>query len=176
MIESLKEELRGLRRSREKVFQTPPMEWIEERLRGLKEVLERRTPQSALLLRELLGPIRLEPIRGDIGRPYYLARTSINTLALLKMPPRRGGSDDSSNSLRWWTRTQRIRTVAHVPLEVALVDTRVAPLYQRIAGRALQLRQLGLSNSAIARKLSVTDKTVAKAVGWISHLSRRPRR
>ena len=76
----------------------------------------------------------------------------------------------------WWTRTQRIRTVAEMPLEVALMDTRAAPVYQKIAERALHLRQLGLSDSAIAKKLNVTDKTVAKAITWLRALSPRDNR
>jgi hypothetical protein len=36
----------------------------------MQEVLERRTDRSALLLRSSLGQIRLEPTRGQIGRPY----------------------------------------------------------------------------------------------------------
>jgi hypothetical protein len=45
-IAALREELDGLRRSSEKVFQAPPVEWIEERLAGMREVLERRTDRS----------------------------------------------------------------------------------------------------------------------------------
>jgi hypothetical protein len=63
-----------------------------------------------------------------------------------------------------------------VPLEVALRDTRAAPVYQKIAKRALQLRQLGLSNSAIAEKLNVTDKTVAKSIAWLDCLPHCPDR
>ncbi|MDA8332582.1 MAG: hypothetical protein M0027_15535, partial [Candidatus Dormibacteraeota bacterium] len=36
------------------------------------------------------------------GRPYYLARTSIDTLALLDPVPGAEGSESGSNSLRWW--------------------------------------------------------------------------
>jgi len=75
-VEALREELQGLRRGSEKVFQAPPGEWIEERLAGMQEVLEKRTEHSALLLRALLGKIELEPTKGEIGRPYYMARTS----------------------------------------------------------------------------------------------------
>jgi hypothetical protein len=32
---------------RDKVFRTPPVEWMEERLAALKQVLELRTEQSA---------------------------------------------------------------------------------------------------------------------------------
>jgi len=105
-VEALREELEGLRRSREKVFQAPPVEWIEERLAGMQEVLERRTDRSALLLRSLLGQIRLEPTRGHIGRPYYVARTSLDTLALLAPPPGQDGPEGGSNSLRWWRRRE----------------------------------------------------------------------
>jgi len=37
----------------------------------LQEVLERRTERAALLLRELLGKIRLEPVTPPRGRSYY---------------------------------------------------------------------------------------------------------
>ncbi len=101
-VESLREEVDGLRRSRDAVFQAPPIEWIEERLSKLRPLLEQATERSAQLLRQILGTIRLEPTRGDIGRPYYLARTSIDTLALLDPMPGSGSSESGSNSLRWW--------------------------------------------------------------------------
>ena len=41
--------------------------------------------QSALLLRDVLGTIRLEPTQGDVGQPYYLAHTSIDCIALLEL-------------------------------------------------------------------------------------------
>jgi hypothetical protein len=67
----------------------------------------------------------------------------------------------------WWTRTQRIRTAAELPLEAMLLDTNTAPLYQRIAPTALRLSQLGLGAAAISRKLNVDGKTVAKGVAWL---------
>jgi hypothetical protein len=80
---------------------------VGERPNRLNVVLERRTEQSALLLRKLLGPISLEPTQGDIGRPFYLARTSLDTLAIMEPPPKDGGGpDDGSNSLRWWRRLE----------------------------------------------------------------------
>jgi hypothetical protein len=68
--------------------------------------------------------------------------------------------------LKWWTLSQRIRTFAEIPIEAAILDTDAPPIYQQIAPKAFQLQQLGLSRSAIARRLKVTDKTVAKAVVW----------
>ena len=38
--------------------------------------------------------------------------------------------------------------------------------YQGIVPRAIVLRQLGLSDSAIGRRLGVSDKTIAKAIKW----------
>ena len=58
-------------------MQVPPVEWIEERLSRVRAVLEERTEKSALLLRRLLGPIRLEPVKPDLGRAYYLAHTAL---------------------------------------------------------------------------------------------------
>jgi len=112
-----------------------------------------------------------------MGRPYYVAQTAIDALSLLAPPPGQGGPDGGSNSLRssslrWWRRTQSIRTAGALPFEVALVETFEPPVYQRIARKALQLRELGLSDRAIARRLGVTDKTVTKAIGWLRGLSR----
>ena len=99
----LEQELESLHRSSDKVFQAPPVEWIEEKLTTIKALLEQRTEKSALILRRLLGTIRLEPTVPEAGRPYYVARTSIDTLALIEPPP---GSEDGSNCLRWWRRRE----------------------------------------------------------------------
>jgi hypothetical protein len=50
-----------------KVFRTPPVEWIKDRLSNVQEVLEERTARSAQVLRKLLGPIRMELVTPDIG-------------------------------------------------------------------------------------------------------------
>ena len=104
-VESLKEELESLRRSRGKVFQVPPTEWIQERLTKLKDILERNSERSGLLLRKLLGPLRLEPTcAGENDRPFYKATTSLNTLALVDPLIDGDGRNGGSNSLQWWTR------------------------------------------------------------------------
>ena len=71
----------------------------------LQEVLKRRIERSALLLRKLLGRIRLEPAKPDIGRPYFRAASALQPLALLEMDPS-PGSEDGSNPLRWWRRRE----------------------------------------------------------------------
>jgi hypothetical protein len=53
-------------------------------------------------------------------------------------------------------------------------DSAAAPVYQQIAAKAFQLQQLGMSNSAIARRLEVADKAVAKAVAWLRRVQHRP--
>jgi len=73
----------------------------------------------------------------------------------------------------WWTRTHRIRTASALPFQVALVDTAARPVYQRIAPKTKQLRELGLSLASIGRRLGVTDKTVAKAIGWLETIEPR---
>ncbi len=101
---ALREELDGLRRSREKVFQAPPVEWIQERLANFKDLLEQRADLSGLILRRLLGQIRLKPRRPDIGKPYYMAQTSIDAVALVEPPCEPKGPEGGSNSLQWWSR------------------------------------------------------------------------
>ena len=59
-VDALQSELDSLRQARDKVFQAPPIEWIEDRLSKFNNLLELNTSESALALRELLGPIKLE--------------------------------------------------------------------------------------------------------------------
>jgi DNA-binding NarL/FixJ family response regulator len=40
-------------------------------------------------------------------------------------------------------------------------------MYQEIASKALHLRELGLSDRVIAKRLGVSDKTVGKAIRWL---------
>jgi predicted transcriptional regulator len=55
--------------------------------------------------------------------------------------------------------------VANIPVEVVIVDYADVPVHLRIADQAKQLRELGMSDRAIARALGVSDKTIAKATG-----------
>ena len=50
---------------------------------------------------------------------------------------------------------------------MALVETFDPPTYQKIAPKALHLRELGLSDRRAALRLGVTAKTVAKAIRWL---------
>jgi len=107
-------DLIALKASKEKIFEAPPIEWIGERVACIQEVLEQRVQKSALILRKLLGKIRLEPVKPDIGKPYLRASSSLQALSILEIKP---GSDESepghsmepdagSISLRWWRRRE----------------------------------------------------------------------
>ena len=67
----------------------------------------------------------------------------------------------------WWTRNERTRTVAALPLEEFLRDTVPAPVYQRLAFAAAILRAKGWNDHSIAVEFRVTDKTIAKAIRWL---------
>ena len=103
-VDALQSELDGLRQARDNVFQAPPIEWIEGRLSKFSNLLELNTSDSALALRELLGPIKLEAQHPDEGRPYYVAHSSINALTLTEPLPGEKFLDNGSNSFHWWAR------------------------------------------------------------------------
>lgn len=66
-----------------------------------------------------------------------------------------------------WSRSQRIRTAAEIPLEVILVDEAELPLYERLAERAKHLRELGMSYRAIGRVLGVDYKVAMRAIACL---------
>ncbi len=99
----LKGEMQGLEFQRKNAFKAPPKEWIEHRLEKLQETLDKNTKASALALKDLLGSIELEPVPGDCvvengqliqTKPYYMAHTNVQTLALLD-------ETKGSNWLQW---------------------------------------------------------------------------
>lgn len=102
--ETLKEEIKFFEFQKENSFKTPPKEWIEHRLDEFHKTIQRNTTAAALALKGVLGPIKMEPVtdkdtdpyylmtrsfanaQNDAAqefRPYYVAHTKIQTLALL---------------------------------------------------------------------------------------------
>ena len=122
-VDTLQHDLEGLHLTRKRLFQTPPIEWISVRINNLKILLEQNTTQSALVLREILGPVTFEPTYPDIGKPYYIARSSLNTLVIINQPACVKNEDNGSHQLRWWARSQRIRTFAELPFSARIFDS-----------------------------------------------------
>ena len=94
--ETLKKEIDLLSYQKQNKFTSSPKEWIKHRLEKLRDTLNKNTTSSSLALKELLGKITMEPVTdkksdfyyivsdGDIKfKPYYIAHTKIQTLALL---------------------------------------------------------------------------------------------
>ena len=134
--DELKIDMGSLEFQKQGAFKAPPKEWINHRLDNLRETLNQNTTASALALKELLGDTYLEPVldekelmpediiggagiasaasrpRNDCGeapfKPYYVAHTKIQTLALLDAEHkgsnwycwRRGGDLNSRYHLR----------------------------------------------------------------------------
>jgi site-specific DNA recombinase len=103
-VDGLQEEVQSLHESRERVFKVPPAEWVKERLVALQEVLEGQTEKSALLLREILGTIRLEPVTNEAAKPFYRAKTALDAIALIEAPLPRSTEEGGSNALQQWRR------------------------------------------------------------------------
>ena len=153
------------------------MEWIEEHLSRIQEVLKLRTEQSALLRRDVLGTIRLKPRKGDVGRPYYLAQTTIDCIALIETPPGAEAPGGSSNSLRQWRRResnprprmgQSKRLRAYCPVIFATehgqdtADPRLATGMSRLrrgSAAARPARTVVASRSRIGRTSPETDRS-----------------
>ena len=75
-----------------------------------------------------------------------------------------------SNSLRWWRRSQSIRTEGEVPFEVAIVDPPEVPAYIGIAEKALHLKELNMNPNRIAVALKVDRTTVLRALRWVKSI------
>ena len=103
-VEVLEAEVDAMKRARSVVVRAPSLEWLEERIAAFRTVLERRTVESATLLRRLLGKITLEPMQPETGAPYYVARTALDVLVLLDPDGPGPDPDPGARSLRWWRR------------------------------------------------------------------------
>jgi len=102
----LRAEIDWLQDVRMSAFKSPTADWIQERVSHLVEMLEPRVERSALILRKLLGTIRLQPVQTGTGRPYYQAISELNVLPLLKEEAGKKTTQEGSNSLHWWRRRE----------------------------------------------------------------------
>ena len=105
-IDELEVEIGAFNYQQANSFKAPPKEWIKFRLERLSETLNKNTIGSSLALKELMGQVIMEPIMdkdndfyklfmGDDKdfKPYYVAHTKIETLALL---------DEESKGSNWY--------------------------------------------------------------------------
>src|SRR5438552_11663385 len=89
-----------------------------------------RPSDQRLLLRRVLGPVRLVPTRPDVGRPYYQAETALQALELLEPPE--GGSNWSPQ----WRRGESNhlgKNRRSLALTTTYATTRIVPPTTRFA-------------------------------------------
>jgi hypothetical protein len=58
--------------------------------------------------------------------------------------------------------------MAAIPVDVSILEIKPSPVYQRIAPKARQWGELGMSVSEIAHQLGVDWKTVSRALRWFA--------
>ena len=103
--ESVRKEIAGLTASQRTIFEAPPEAWVAERIDTLQQLLERKTERAALLLRKVLGPIVLEPVKPEVGRAYYRAKSNLDALAVIEPDPEdKSPSESGSDVLQKWRR------------------------------------------------------------------------
>jgi len=54
-----------------------------------------------------------------------------------------------------------------MPIEVPILEIKPPPVYQRIAAKAKHLKELGMTQSEIGRRLGDDRWTVGKALRWL---------
>ena len=90
----------------------------------------------------------------------------------MNTPSKQDEWDKGSSVLRWWARSQYRRTFCQLPFQITIYDPSEQPNYQKIAEKALQLKELGLTCASIARQLDVDHKMVSKAIKWINEFDK----
>ncbi len=166
-IDDLKEKVCVLQNAYANVIQALPIQWIENKLIHIQTTLERNVAQSALVLRKLLGPIELEPVLPELGRPYYTTHTILNAITILDKGIAPHHSEKGANQFHWRSPVKLIRTLGSVPVSITIVDPNKIPIYQKVAYRASYLNDIGFSHRRIARILEVRRQDVSKAIGWL---------
>jgi hypothetical protein len=90
-------------------------------------------------------------------KPYYVAHTKIQTLALLDEQYK------GSNQYVMRSQCERIRTAGEIRVNIPLPPLDNVALYHKIREKVVSLRALGMNFSAIAKSLDLNEKTVRKA-------------
>ncbi|MBX7065619.1 MAG: hypothetical protein K1X28_00170 [Parachlamydiales bacterium] len=130
-----------------------------------------KTKASALALKDLLGTIEMEAVPGECvvengnliqNKPYYLAHSTIVTLALLDEPK-------STNRSLLRTREGPIRTASLLPCQIKIPFSEDVPVYQKLSQKIKELKALGMTNEEIGNKLQTTRKTIRKGLNYNAH-------
>ena len=61
--------------------------------------------------------MKLEAQYPDVGKPYYVAHSSINALAITEPLSNSENLDNGANSFRWWARKESIRTLVNIKFQ-----------------------------------------------------------
>ncbi len=163
-------EMQSSKHQKMNVFKAIPKEWIKPELKIFFNTLNKNPKAVALALKNLLGTIELEPVQGECvvengeiieNRSYYVAHTSIQTLALLEEETK------GVNWLKWRTRQGPIRTESLLSVKIKIPLNETIPIYQKLASKIKELKVLGMSHEEIASKLKINKKTVSKALNAI---------
>ena len=105
-VTSLEAEVENFQQASSSGVRFPSRAWVAKRLSALRDLLERRTEASGLVLRRLLGRMVLEPVYPDQGAPYYVARTALDVPVLLEPLGSDPGSEPGASSFGWWRRRE----------------------------------------------------------------------
>jgi site-specific DNA recombinase len=91
---TLEKNLQALESQTSTPYKAPSLDWVREKVHNIKATLELKAGKSALLLRDLLGPISLKPVFPEMGKPYLQADSKLQvwTLVEKKRAPNEGPS------------------------------------------------------------------------------------
>ncbi len=91
-------------------------------------------------------------------KPYYLAHSNIETLALFDQ------ENKGTNWYEWRTRWVPIRTISHIPVKIKITLNEIIPLYKKLAPKIRELKTLGMTNVEIAERLKISKNTIKKSL------------
>jgi hypothetical protein len=74
-----------------------------------------------------------------------------------------------SVEVKWWTRTQPIRTASEIHARIKILPAKPPYLYQNLTQKATKLHQLGFSYNKIGKALGIDPKTAKKAILQTKH-------
>ena len=89
-------QIREIKVAQQRIPGPPSEEAIKAKLENIQELLEKDVVKSAMLIREILGPITLDTKKDEMGKDYVDISAVLRALSLLSI------FLQGSNSLTWW--------------------------------------------------------------------------